>query len=68
MHPLEKIIVLLALCQALQTIYMVAHVHALHRRATRLRYLAKMAPLMLVTLAMCALVLRVFNAIPYIGI
>lgn len=67
MHPLEKIVIFLALCQVLQTIYLVAHVHVLHG-VSRIWYLVKMLPLMVLTLMLAAFVLRVFQLIPYIGI
>lgn len=67
MHPLEKIILLLAACQLLQTIYLVAHVQALHG-SSRWRYLAKMVPLLVLTILMVVLVLRIFQIIPFIGI
>jgi hypothetical protein len=67
MHPLEKIVIFLAICQVVQTLYLVAHAHVLHG-ISRIWYLAKMVPLVVLTIAMIALVLRVFQIIPYIGI
>lgn len=67
MHPLEKIVIFLAACQVLQTAYLVAHAHALHG-VNRLWYLVKMAPLIVLTLALVVFVLRVLQLIPYVGI
>lgn len=67
MQPLAKIIVFLALCQVLQTVYLIAHAYAL-RGAARKWYLLKIAPLALLTLALALLVARIFLLIPYIGI
>ena len=67
MHPMEKIVIFLAACQIMQTIYLVTHVHALHR-AARFWYLVKMTPLIILTFALAAFVLRVFQIIPYVGI
>lgn len=67
MHPLEKIVIYLVACQMLQTIYLVAHVHVLHG-ISRVWYLIKMLPLLLLMIALVALVLRIFHMIPYVGI
>jgi hypothetical protein len=67
MHPLEKIVIFLSLCQVVQTFYLVAHVHVLHG-VSRLWYLAKMLPLVALTIALVVFVLRVFQLIPYVGI
>lgn len=67
MHPLEKIIILISLCQVVTTIYLVAHVHILHG-VSRLWYLVKILPLLALTAILVMLVLRVFQIIPYVGI
>lgn len=67
MHPIEKIIVLIAVCQAIQTAYLVAHVHDLHG-SSRAWYLLKMAPLIVVTIWLLVLVLRILQVVPYFGL
>lgn len=69
MHPLEKIIIFLALCQILQTAYLAAHVHRLHG-ASRRWYVLKMAPLIVLTVALALMTARIVfpSLVPYIGI
>lgn len=61
MHPMVKILLLLTTCQVLQFGYLMWHAHALHG-STKMRYLAKIAPLgicvALVAYLMLALVMN----------
>jgi hypothetical protein len=68
MHPLEKILVLMALCQALTTFYLVMHATELHGPERKGMYLLKISPLVVATLFMAILILRLFHLIPYVGI
>jgi len=68
MHPLEKILILMTICQALATGYLVMHVTELHGEGARLLYLIKIAPLVIATLIVATLILRLFHLIPYVGV
>lgn len=65
MHPLEKIIILMTVCQILQTSYTLRRLHGAH---AGLRYWLEMAPLIAATLALAVLVGRIFHLLPYVGI
>jgi hypothetical protein len=65
MHPLEKIIVLMTVCQVLHASYTVRR---LHREHASWRYGAEIIPLLAATAALVVLVLRIFNLVPYVGI
>jgi hypothetical protein len=65
MHPMEKIIILMTLCQVLHASYTVRRLHSEH---ASWRYWAEIVPLLLATAALVVLVLRIFNLVPYVGI
>jgi hypothetical protein len=60
MHPLVKIILLLAACQVLQTIYLMHHSHRLHG-VSLVMYWLKFAPLIIMLLALFADILEMLG-------
>ncbi len=65
MHPLEKILILMTVCQVLQTTYTLRRLHRTH---SGLRWCLEMAPLVIATFALVVLVARILNIVPYVGI
>ncbi len=65
MHAMDKIIVLMTVCQVLQTSYTLRRLHQMH---VGVRYWAEMSPLIFATIALVVLVCRIFNLLPYVGI
>ena len=62
MHPLVKILLLMAAIEIVRTAYDAAHVHVLHG-GSRWWYAAKMAPLVIMTAALAILVLHLIGAV-----
>jgi hypothetical protein len=65
MHPLQKIIIAMTICQVVQMFYTLRRVHAAH---LGLRYFVEMLPLVLAVTVLVVLVLRIFNLVPYVGV
>jgi hypothetical protein len=62
MHPLDKILIAMMICQVLQTTYTVRRLHRAH---FGLRYWLEMTPLILSTAVMVFMVGRIFNVFPH---
>jgi hypothetical protein len=65
MHPLQKIIIAMTVCQVIQMVYTLRRVHKAH---LGLRYFIEMAPLVLAVAVLVVLVLRMFDLLPYVGV
>lgn len=65
MHPLDKILILMTVCQVLQTSYTLRRLHGEH---DGWRWWLEMTPLILTTAALVFLVGRLFNLFPHMGI
>jgi hypothetical protein len=65
MHPLEKIFVMMAVCQVLHATYTMRRLHGAH---SGMRYWLEMAPLIVALAVLVILVLRFLHLIGYVGV
>lgn len=65
MHPMDKILVLMAACQIVQLAFALIF---LRRECAGARYWVWSIPLIVSVAALVVLVLRIFGFLPYVGI
>ena len=65
MHPVAKMLILITVCQVLQTSYTMRRLHAAH---AGFRWWLEMLPLMVATFLLVWTTLRILDFVPYLGI